>query len=95
MSNPAYSSGARFAPSDLISRLRAFVQNTDHQFWQDDISVLDESMFFAERIHGSRQITDLYLLALAVRHKGQLATFDKSITITPVRAAKPANLSFV
>jgi uncharacterized protein len=57
--------------------------------------LLEDSVFIAERIHGSQQITDLYLLALAVRHKGRLATFDKSITMTAVSAAKPANLIFV
>ena len=95
MSNPGYSRGARFTPGDLISRLRRFVRQTDHEFWPDDISLRDESVFAAERIHGSRQVTDLYLLALAARHNGRLATFDTGIPISAVRTAKAGNLCVV
>ena len=92
MSNPAYSPRAHFAPSDLIARLRIFSDQTDHEFWLDDISLRDESIFVMERIHGSRQVTDLYLLALAARRKGALATFDTAIPISAIRTAKAANL---
>jgi toxin-antitoxin system PIN domain toxin len=95
MSNPAYSPAARFTPSELISRLRTFVKQTDHQFWPDDLSVRDERVVHGNRIHGSRQVTDLYLLALAVRHQGRLATFDKSIPVSAVPAASIKNLSVV
>ena len=95
MSSPAYSPRMRFTPGDLISRLRTFVHQTDHEFWPDDISLRDESVFAAERIHGSRQVTDLYLLALAARHNGRLATFDTAIPISAVRTAKAGNLCVV
>ena len=32
-----------------------------------------------ERLTGYRQVTDPHLLALAVRHKGALVTFDAAI----------------
>src|SRR3989442_1902632 len=95
MSNPAYSPGAHFTPSDLIVRLRTFSNQTDHEFWPDDISLLDESIFVVERIHGTRQLTDLYLLALAARHKGRLATFDAAIPASAVRTTKTANLHVI
>lgn len=95
MSNPVYTSGSPFTPGDLIWRFRTFAQGTNHQFWPDDISLCDGSAFVVERIHGSRQITDLYLLALAVRHKARLATFDKGIPVSAVRAASAKNLSVV
>ena len=77
------------------SRLRTFVQQTDHEFWSDDVSVRDEKAIVADRIHGSRQVTDLYLLALSARHHGRLATFDRSIPISAVPGAKARHLSVV
>jgi len=41
----------------------------------------------AARIHGPRQLTDLYLLALAVRHGGQFVTFDGAVSVDAVRRA--------
>ncbi len=95
VSHPGYSHGARFTPGDLISRLRSFAKQTDHEFWPDDISLRDDKQFAAERIHSSRQITDLYLLALASKHGGRLATFDTGIPISAVCAAKAANLCVI
>jgi toxin-antitoxin system PIN domain toxin len=92
MSNPAYSPGSNLTAGDLISRLRLFAQQTNHEFWPDDISLRDESVFDVQRIHGSRQIADLYLLALAARHKGRVATFDRGIPLSAVTAAKAGNL---
>lgn len=95
MSHPGYSPGGRFTPGDLISRLQLFAGQTDHEFWPDDISLRDNAIFTTERIHSSRQITDLYLLALAAKHGGKLATFDQGIPISAARNAKAENLSVV
>jgi toxin-antitoxin system PIN domain toxin len=95
MSNPGYSQHTRFTPSDLISRLQTFAKQTDHEFWPDDVSLRDGKIFAAERIHSSRQLTDLYLLALAGKHDGRLATFDKGIPISAVCLAKTENLCVI
>ena len=92
MSNPNYSLKARFVPDDLVGRLGEFAAKSDHEFWPDEISLLDEKIFAAGRIHNSRQITDLYLLALAAKHGGRLVTFDEGIALNAVKTAKPANL---
>jgi len=92
MSNPGYSQKARFAPGDLISRLEQFASQTDHEFWPDDLSLRDEKVFATERMHSSRLLTDLYLLALAVKQGGRLATFDQGIPVTAVKQAKSGNL---
>jgi toxin-antitoxin system PIN domain toxin len=92
MSNPNYSEKARFTPGDLIDRLRKFVTQSDHEFWPDEISLRDEKIFATERIHSSRQLTDLYLLALAVKHQGRLVTFDRGIPTSSVRHAGAVNL---
>jgi toxin-antitoxin system PIN domain toxin len=92
MSHPGYSRKVQFTPADLIDRLRQFAAQSDHEFWPDDISLRDEKIVTAERIHSSRQLTDLYLLALAMMHQGRLVTFDRGIPLSGVPHAKPANL---
>jgi len=95
MSNPGYSARAKFTPGDLISRLQTFARQTHHEFWPDDISLRDEKIFTVEHIHSSRQLTDLYLLALAAKHGGRLATFDRGIPISTMCIAKEENLCVI
>jgi uncharacterized protein len=92
MSNPGYSQTLRLTPSDLISRLKLFAGQTDHEFWPDDVSLKDGALFVAERMHSSRQLTDIYLLGLAVAHSGRLATFDQGIPLSVVSNATAVNL---
>jgi toxin-antitoxin system PIN domain toxin len=63
-----------------------------HEFWSDEISLLDPEVTDSTRIHGPRQLTDIYLLALAVAHEGRFVTFDGKIPLTAVRRAKAHNL---
>ncbi|KAB2638416.1 MAG: PIN domain-containing protein [Verrucomicrobia bacterium] len=48
-----------------------------HQFWPDDASLTDTRIF--RSLPSSKQLTDLYLLGLAVQHGGRFATFDQGI----------------
>jgi hypothetical protein len=48
----------------------------------------DETLFRPEAIAGHRQVTDVYLLGLAIRRGGRLATFDRSIPLKAVRGAR-------
>jgi toxin-antitoxin system PIN domain toxin len=92
MSAPGYSGKMRFTPNNMIVRLRDFIDKTDHEFWPDEISLLDEKIFASDRIHGPRQLTDLYLLALATKHRGRLVSFDQGISLSAVTGAKAKNL---
>lgn len=92
MSHPGYSKATRFTPGDLLGRLQQFAAQSDHEFWPDSISLRDDRLFNTERIHTSRQLTDVYLLALAVAHKGRLVTFDQGISLSCVHHAKAANM---
>ena len=85
LSQPAYPSPQ--PPSIVIDRLRAAVAHPSHAFWPDEVSLLDDRAVDARRVLGPRQVTDLYLLALAVRNGGRLATFDAGIPISPIRGA--------
>jgi uncharacterized protein len=56
-----------------------------HTFWSDDISLLDREKISADRLLNSSQVTDSYLVALAIAHGGQLATFDRRVISDAVR----------
>ena len=95
MSHPGYSQAATFVASDLIARLTEFSSASDREFWPDNLSLLDSEVFESSRIHGSAQLTDIYLLALAVAHDGRLATFDRNIPLSVVSRAGRPNLCVI
>lgn len=66
-----------------------------HLFWPCDLSALDTSTIDRDRVHGPRQVTDAYLLALAVAHGGRLVTFDRSVPMSAVRSAGEQHLAVV
>jgi uncharacterized protein len=77
---------------EIVQRLRAATADRTHQFWPDAVSLLDERAIDPTRVHGPRQLTDVYLLALAVKNGGRLVTFDTSIALTAVKGAKAQHL---
>jgi uncharacterized protein len=95
MSNPGYSRNAQFAPADLIQRLQSFVESSNHEFWPDDVSFRDPNVFVTDRVLTSRQLTDLYLLAVAAKQQARLATFDQGIPVSAVQGATAKTLAIV
>jgi hypothetical protein len=73
-------------------RLREATATRYHEFWPDDVSIVERSAIDVTRIHGPKQLTDVYLLALAVRRGGRFVTFDTRIAFDAVVGAQPANL---
>lgn len=63
-----------------------------HEFWHDELSILDASRIRRERIHGPRQITDVYLLALAVARQGRFVTLDAAVPLSPAIGAQKRHL---
>jgi uncharacterized protein len=84
-----------FPSSEAASLLRERCAHGDHESWPADISLLDESRFHLSKLSGSKQLTDVYLLALAVAHRGKLVTFDRSIPWRAVVGAAPASLKIL
>ncbi|NJK92672.1 MAG: PIN domain-containing protein [Blastochloris sp.] len=95
LSNPNYSKILRISPTTVIHKLNRFINATDHEFWPNDLSLRDQNIFDVGQILGSRQISDLYLLGLAVKHQGRLVTFDTTIYRNAVPAAQPAHLCVI
>lgn len=78
--------------SAVVERLVEATTHKLHEFWPDEVSLLDASVLDASRVHGPRQVTDLYLLAMAVSRRGRLVTFDRSIPIDAIPKAQARNL---
>lgn len=90
LSQPRYPQPVTVARA--LDHLAEQVAETDHVFWPDNVSLLDPGLFASHFILGPNQITDVYLLALAVKNGGRLATFDRSIRTSGVRGAEPHHL---
>jgi len=90
LSQPSYPSPV--STTRAAQLLATAASASHHQYWPSGVSILDETIFDRSRIHGPRQLTDVYLLGLAVHHGGRLVTFDRTIALAAVRTARPANL---
>ena len=66
-------------PREAIALLDLIRAQEGHAFWADDISPSDPLWTPFARVTGYRQFTDAHLLALAMRHGGRLATFDRRL----------------
>ena len=87
LSQAAYPSGQR-TPAEgiqVLTALKAAFANS-YQFWSDDVSIADDSLFDGTLIAGLRQVTDVYLLGLAAQRNGTLVSFDRSLAHQAVRA---------
>ncbi len=85
MSQPSYPNSV--APALVAQRLAEAAADASHAFWPDRTSLLDAGRFDWQRILGPRQVTDAYLLALAVDHGGCFVSFDQRIPLEAVRGA--------
>lgn len=71
-------------PASVAELLTEFLSLPGHEFWPDDLTLLDGARVHSARLLESAQVTDCYLLALAVAHGGQLATLDQKIVADAV-----------
>ncbi|HTR11812.1 MAG TPA: TA system VapC family ribonuclease toxin [Roseiarcus sp.] len=71
----------------IVAQLRTL---SGHAFWADDISLFASERVDTRQILTSGQVTDGYLLALAIAHGGSLATFDRRLSTRAVRGGKAA-----
>ncbi len=76
LSNPAMSPRA-VRPAEAVRVLQENIQHPGHRFWFDNLSVTQALAKL--RLTGHKQVTDAYLLALAIANKGKLVTLDRGI----------------
>lgn len=76
----------------VATRLAEAAASPLHVFWPDNVSLLDPERFDWSRLLGHRQVTDVYLLTLAVGNGGRFVTFDRRITTDFVKGASTDQL---
>jgi toxin-antitoxin system PIN domain toxin len=83
LGNPRYPNtpGSPAAVAPLLTGLR---RSAGHVFWPDDIGIVDSDRVDPAKLSTHGQVTDSYLLALAVAHRGKLATFDRRLATNAV-----------
>ncbi|MGH9533226.1 MAG: TA system VapC family ribonuclease toxin [Terriglobales bacterium] len=72
------------SPAAVVPLLSGLVALPGHEFWPDDVSLLDGNRVQGQRLLQSSQVTDSYLLALARAHGGALASFDAHLVTAAV-----------
>jgi predicted nucleic acid-binding protein len=82
--------GFKGGPARVAPMLAAMMSSPGHQFWPDDVSLLDAARVDASRLLAAQRLTDTYLLALAVAHGGRLATLDGRLSGEAVRGGAAA-----
>jgi len=79
LSNPAFSKNA---PSlqQALELLSVNLNHPSHVFWPDDLTLIEAVRPMERLLVGHKQVTDAYLLGLAIRRKAKLITLDRSIS---------------
>ena len=95
LNTPRYSKFGPLGFEPVRQRLIQITKDTDHQFWPDDVSIRSAGVMHFEHLLGHNQLTDAYLLALAIKHGGSLATFDQTVALSAVHGARSAHLTLL
>ena len=93
ISQPRYPSP--ISPAEAIELLARACDGGHHEFWSCDVSLLDAGIVDRARLHGPRQVTDAYLLALATSRAGRFVTFDRSLPRSSVRGVAEEHLTIL
>ncbi len=90
MSQPGYPNPL---PAGAIAERLATASATSHHvFWPDAVSILDGGRIAWTAVLGSRQVSDVYLLVLAVQQGGRLVTLDRAVPLQAVPEARSHHL---
>ena len=95
VSNPAFSRDA-VMPREAVGVLNANTAARDHVFWPDELPFETVTAFAGVRLVGHQQVTDAYLLGLAIHRGGVLATLDEHIAaLTEPRSVERRSMHIV
>ena len=90
MSQPSYPQALPLAA--VAERLANATAHQAHEFIPDDYSLLDEGRVSWRFLLGHRQVTDAYLLGLAIRHGCRFVTLDGRVSLDNARNSDAAHL---
>lgn len=71
--------GQTLTMSAVLRSLSRHLAQPGHEFWPDAAPFLDLLQAYNAQLVGPKQVTDAYLLGLAIAHGGVLATFDRAL----------------
>ena len=94
LGNPART-GEHLPLAGLVQHLNTFCASSQHAFWPDALSLRDERIFNVEAVRGHQQLTDVYLLGLAVKNGGRFVTLDQRVPLGAVNNATRASLEVI
>jgi toxin-antitoxin system PIN domain toxin len=95
ISNPAFSPAGP-NPNQAARILEANCRHPAHKFWPADLSWRETATLFGSRIIGHRQVSDAYLLALAIHRGGSLATLDRAVpALLPAGSRHAASIELI
>jgi toxin-antitoxin system PIN domain toxin len=86
LSSPSYPSPLPLM--QVAERLERATADASHRFWPDAISLLDPRRIGWRHLLTGRQLTDAYLLALAVTEGGRFVTLDRGVALAAVGGAR-------
>ena len=89
---PGYSKSGPAGFEAVSNKLQQICTDLDHEFWPDDLSLRSDGLVNWSRVLGHNQITDVYLLALALAHQGCLVTLDHRVALSTVHGTSSKNL---
>jgi uncharacterized protein len=96
VSNPAYMKPAPKTSAAIQLLEKTLEASAHHQFWADDLSLPALSKPVLARLSGHQQLTDAYLLSLAIHRKGRLVTFDKRVLqLAPIGSAERSHVEIL
>lgn len=90
LSMPSYPNNFKF--EQVVAGFNRFTSNTHHEFIGQSLNLMKYDLIDWRHLQGHRQLTDAYLLALAVQENAQFVTFDNPINYRTVKNATPDNL---
>lgn len=95
LSNPAFSPNA-LTPAHALALLQANLGHSEHRFWPDELSFIQALEPFQPRLAGHQQMTDAYLLGLAMHKKSKLATMDRAVlTLLSEKSAARSSIELI
>jgi toxin-antitoxin system PIN domain toxin len=77
-------------PAVVAPLVGEMIHHPRHRFWPDALSLLNEPTIDTARLLEAGQLTDTYLLALAVHHGGTLVSFDRRLGCEAVAGGRDA-----
>ena len=89
-SNPKFTADA-VPPLEAVALLREMCRSTNHRYLPDSASPSAARLFQQPGLVGHRQVTDVYLLALAQREGARLATLDRALGTFAAAQTAPAD----